>query len=872
MIPFFYIENIRFIAAVWAAHTLAYFGLLKKMGIDGRWALIPVAAEGKMARIHFLSLRVFLQSVLTACLFLGASFYVGEDSMFSVIFWMAGGFLYGIFLLRLIWRICKSFGKSLPFRIFAMFFPYLCLLILGYGRSTFQGAPDFPIRRAPLPIRILRAAMVFLITAAEFITLVAVVSFLSIRENPPRIVSEQFAREGIEKAAGIREQGGIVRREDVMDKGTLETALAARSRDRYYPDHSGDKNVVVMEYFIATDLETRAGMASINIDQIREATKEGSGLTFVVQAGAAKYMFTDGMEDGSCARYRIKDGEIEKVLDLDPSTCMTEGKSLSDFIRWTGENYPADRYMLVLWDHGGGFPMGYGMDQLNSREDGEETMPCSDIVEAVRDGGIKFDLIGFDTCLMQDIDLACSLEPYADYFLASEETESGYGWNYSLGFSRLAAEPGMSTEDFGALMVSSFDPYNTKLRDGEKDTSSTLSLVDMTLVRPAHEKLEHLFEKEKYAIRESPENYANIAIAGAGAYAFLAEYQLDLVDYLEKLSQLDYGNRILSEEEYRELTDAARACVVLRNENSNKGVNGMAFCFPVKSMENYGDTHKQYEKLGLDAQKSMSDDFFSIMACQRMKGEGGIPGPLMELLPDYTEEDWYVRGFEDYDTANTFVDIPLKDTGAGYQIELPEKAWKSIVDCQTVAYLRTEEGRMYLGSDHIGSLDENENPLVAVDGTWPHIGGALICYNAEPVRETDEGTVFSGTTKALLNGKNEIELRIECDPVNTEEGQPAEGHITGYELTDDLFAFSARGMRNLEAGDTLEFLFDFYDDEGELIKTDTWGKKVYVTSDRRIAVTDDPLGECDIQFGGMLTDVYQRTFLTELLDAHADGG
>ena len=76
-------------------------------------------------------------------------------------------------------------------------------------------------------------------------------------------------------------------------------------------------------------------------------------------------------------------------------------------------------------------------------------MPTSEIVEAVKYSGVKFDLIGFDTCLMQNFDLAYKLEPYADYFLASEETESGFGWNYTLGFSELAMNPGMSTADFG---------------------------------------------------------------------------------------------------------------------------------------------------------------------------------------------------------------------------------------------------------------------------------------------------------------------------------------------------------------------------------------------------------------------------------------
>jgi hypothetical protein len=610
-------------------------------------------------------------------------------------------------------------------------------------------------------------------------------------------------------------------------------------------------------------------MASINIAQIREATKEGTGLTVVMQAGAAKYMFTDGMEDSSCARYTVSGGKIEKVMDLDPATCMAEGESLSDFIRWTKENYPADRYMLVLWDHGGGFPLGYGMDQLNERADGEQIMPCSDLVEAVRDGGVQFDLIGFDTCLMQDIDLAYSLEPYTDYFLASEESESGYGWNYTLGFSELAKNPGLGTEDFGTYMIASFDPYNTILREGEVDTGSTLSLLDMTYVAPARKKLDTLFDEEKKAIGEDSDNYANISIAASGAYAFNGKIQLDLIDYLERLAGMDYDNNILTDAQYKEITDAVKACVVVRNGNSASGINGLAFCFPAKELSSYSPTYEQLSAMGLENEKSMCDDYFSIMATQQMKTRDS-ESFLSQLEIDYTQEPWYVKGFEDYDTAEAFIDIPLKDTGAGYQIELPDKAWKTIVDCQVAVYMRTNEGRMYLGSDHIGALDEDGHPMVALENSWPHIGGALISYNAGQPRETEEGTIFSGTTRALLNGKKEIELFIECDPVKEDSDQPAEAHIVGYQLVDDPFAFMEKGMETLEAGDTLEFLFDFYDDEGKLVKTDTYGKKVRVLRDNGVSVADEPFGECDLQFGGMLTDIYRRVFLTETLETHVE--
>ena len=811
-------------------------------------------------------MRSFYQAALSAVVFLAASLYVGSHSYFSILFWLAGFLLYSIFLMRLNWRICKSFNMGVPFRILTVLFPIPCLLIMGFGKAQFT-APTFRIDQAPKLVRYLLNAAVFLITAAEFVVLIAVVGFLSIREHTPRPLVEYLIRDNNEKIGSVTDQGEVVRREDVMDAGAIDAAASQRSRDYFYPDHSADQNVVVMEYVIATDLEASRGLASINIEQIRNATKQGSDMTFVLQTGAAERMFTSGMEDGSYARYQVNDGKIEKVLDLDPSTCMTEKESLSDFIRWTKDNYPADRYMLVLWDHGGGLTYGYGYEQLNKRADGDNSMPTGEIAEAVKDGGVQFDLIGFDTCLMQDFDLAYRLEPYADYFLASEESESGFGWNYTLGFSELAKNPGLSTEEFGTYMISSFDPYNAIMKDGNADTESTLSLLDMTYVTAAHKKLDTLFASEKIAIGESPDNYANISIAASGAYTFQGSLQVDLIDYLDRLAGMDYDNEILTDEQYKDLIDSIKACVVVRNANSGAGVNGVAFCFPTKALSSYTPTYHQLDAMGLEAEKSMCDDYFSIMASQQAKARNN-DSFMSEFAADYTKEPWYVKGFEDYDTAEAFIDIPLKDTGSGYQIQLPDKVWKTVVDCQVAVYMQTKEGRIYLGSDHVGALDENGNPMVALENSWPHIGGALICYNAAQARETEDGTVFSGSTRAILNGKTAINIFIECDPVKEISDQPMEAHIVGYEMVNDPLAFMRKGLQELEAGDTLQFVFDFYDNEGNLVKTDAYGKKVRVLRNNEIAVKDEPFGECDLQFGGMLTDIYQRTFITEMLETH----
>ena len=87
-------------------------------------------------------------------------------------------------------------------------------------------------------------------------------------------------------------------------------------------------------------------------------------------------------------------------------------------------------------------------------------------------------------------------------------------------------------------MVASFDPYNTASKDGETDTQSTLSLLDMTYVKPAHEKLDQLFAEEKRAIEESSDNYANISIAASGAYTFMGRTQIDLISLANDVERL----------------------------------------------------------------------------------------------------------------------------------------------------------------------------------------------------------------------------------------------------------------------------------------------------------------------------------------------
>ena len=858
----------------WAIQAITYYFLLKKMDLRKWTCLIPPLADREFSKILFKRMSNFYRPFLVSVVFLIAAYYLGRSEETSLLYLVAVFIIYGIFLLRLHYRLARSFGKGRFFSVLTALIPTLFLLIIGLGRSRFTRPVFKQIARSKAGIWLSRAIN-GLITVAEVAVVILAVGFWTVRTLPPRPLANYLLNDVYEKTGNLEVTGEecLTREETMGSDAELIDSLPV-SRGYFAPDHSGDKNVVVMEYIIGSNLENTTGLATANIRMMQDATKQGDALTFVLEAGGSGRWFTDGIEDGTYGRYTVSGGKVECAELLPDDLCMTEPKALLDFITWAKKTYPADRYMLVLWDHGGGVPSGFGQDSLNDRTDTEDysSMRVSEIVDAIKKSGVTFDVIGFDACLMQNIETAKALEPYADYYLASEETEGGYGWYYTAGFGQLARDPGLSSEAFGRSMIASYDVFNTALNDGTPDTLGTLSFVDLTRIRPAAEQLDAIYEKAHAAILKDSEDYAEIALAANNTFTFTGDFQIDLVDFLEKLDDADIDDSICTSGEREDLIRALKAAIVFRNGNSSEDANGLAFTFPYKDIYYYGDEEKELRVLSEDKQRSLLSDIFSIIAVQKRKALDDPEMTLFQLilsedLDDYTEEDWYVEGFEDYDTTAMLVDIPLTETDDGYAIQLPEKTWKIIADCQTLAYMETEDGlRRYLGSDHIGGEDANGHPTVDMNDTWITIDGQFVCYESKTLRETAEGDVYTGDVQALLNDDEEIVLHVEWDPETPDRTEPIYGHVTGFDYVDNSFAFMEKGSEKLEPGDRIEFLFDCYDEQGNYVDTEIYGKAVTVKTMERLKATDTPLPAGAYSFLGRLTDVYQRDMLTETVD------
>ncbi|MEN8172561.1 MAG: clostripain-related cysteine peptidase [Chloroflexota bacterium] len=180
--------------------------------------------------------------------------------------------------------------------------------------------------------------------------------------------------------------------------------------------------------------------------------------------------------------YVTQDSDLERinsqfVQDLG-EVDMGSGDTLVDFIHWATSNFPADRYVLILSDHGMGWPGGWS-DPAPGGSDGSQTPLASRLGQnmylneldhalgtALQLSGIgKLDLIGMDACLMSQLEVYTALHPHAHYAVASEEVEPGLGWAYAGFLGALTENPGMSTADLGKLIVQSYIDDDQRIVD-----------------------------------------------------------------------------------------------------------------------------------------------------------------------------------------------------------------------------------------------------------------------------------------------------------------------------------------------------------------------------------------------------------------------
>jgi hypothetical protein len=190
----------------------------------------------------------------------------------------------------------------------------------------------------------------------------------------------------------------------------------------------------------------------------------------------------DGNWSSTKRFYITQDDDLQRVgsqqvADLGEVN-MSDGATLVDFVTWAVETFPADKHVLILSDHGMGWPGGWSDPDPGGRGDsgiplssqlGDELylMELDEALEEIlaRTGLEGFELIGMDACLMGHLEVFSALAPHARYAVASQETEPALGWAYTGFLEALKRNPDIDGAGLGRLIVDSYIEDDQRIVD-----------------------------------------------------------------------------------------------------------------------------------------------------------------------------------------------------------------------------------------------------------------------------------------------------------------------------------------------------------------------------------------------------------------------
>lgn len=681
-----------------------------------------------------------------------------------------------------------------------------------------------------------------------------------------------------------------------------DRTVSPSAREKYTQlSGDGSDTVTVMVYVCATDLESRAGMATADLNEMLKATLDDERVNLIVETGGTTQWRNNTIPSGKNMIYRVTSGGLETLVSNIGKRSMVEPDTLGTFIQFCAKNFPADRNILILWDHGGGSITGYGYDEQYPNA----SMTLDEIDQALSSGGTKFDCIGFDACLMATLETAVVAERYADYLLASEAVEPGTGWYYTNFLSRLSADTGMSTVDLGKIVADDFVAASQK---ASADSTATLSLIDLAeLSGTLPEALGAFSSSTTQLIDEN--GYATVSGARGQARDFSTSVninQIDLIHFAQNLGT----------DEAAALVDALRGAVKYNRSSQNiTHANGVSIYFPSGRVSGVNTALNTYEKIGMDdayadcvksfasvstvgqaastgtgspldvllggsGTSSAGSDMLTALLSTLASSAGGSTGSggsssagadLVSLLASSLRSGAYaaegisdddlafldensVRAAATYLTENRLdaADLVVTEKNGQKVLALTEEQWSLVSTLEMNVFLDDGAGYIDLGLDNLVEYNDSGGLIMEYDGTWLALNGQIV-----PVYFVSQDTVGNETTiteriPALLNGER-VEIMLVFD------SESPYGRVLGASPQyDAALGTSAKGLIEIKEGDKLDFLGDYYSYDGEYQDTYYIGEQMTVSGE--LELWNLSVGSNKAVMTYRVTDIYGNSY------------
>ena len=666
--------------------------------------------------------------------------------------------------------------------------------------------------------------------------------------------------------------------------GRLNTSVAPEAREkRTKLLGNGRDTATIMVYMCGTDLESRSGMGTSDLQEMLAADL-GQNINLLVYTGGCKGWKNNLVSSSVNQIWQIRDGGMVCLQKDLGSVSMTNPDTLTGYIQWCAKNYPADRYELIFWDHGGGSISGYGYDEKFASSG---SMGLSGINTALKNAGVTFDFIGFDACLMATAETALLLAPYADYLIASEETEPGVGWYYTNWLTEFGKNPSKPTIEIGQKIVDDFVDVCAQKCRGQLTTLSVIDLAELEKTLPA--KLTQFSQSASQLIQAK--EYQTVATARSHTREFAQSSRIDQIDLVHLAQNLGTA-------EGKALADTLLSAVKYNRTSSNMtNAYGISIYFPYQKLSNVDRAVASYQQIGMDAAYARCIQQFASLEVSGQAASGGTASPLPSLLGtlgggggavdaaavSQLLEAFLGGGFGrvsgltgdntaflsdraldmeetvQYLTENSFNPGALAWT-AGEDgtpvITLSEEQWGLVQDLELNLFYDDGEGYLDMGLDNVFEFDENGGLLGVCDGTWLAIDGQPVAYYHTATVDDGTNYAITGRVPVLYNGQR-AELLLAFD------NERPYGYVSGVRAVyaEGETSTVAKSDIELQPGDTLEFLCDYYSYDGDYQDSYLIGEPITVTGEE-LAISNVPLEGGVLRATYRFTDLYNQRWWT----------
>ncbi|MBE5903100.1 MAG: zinc-ribbon domain-containing protein [Pseudobutyrivibrio sp.] len=581
----------------------------------------------------------------------------------------------------------------------------------------------------------------------------------------------------------------------------------------------------LMIYIVGSNLESGpyGGAASRDIKEMLKADIPDN-CNVVLQCGGAKEWENKDIPDGEVTIFTIRDGKLNKEKSLGKTTMTQEG-DLSEFIKYSKENFPAENYSLILWDHGGGIPIGFGMDELSN--DPEDFIYDYEIRDELDKAGVDFDAVIFDACNMCTLEMGLCLKDHAKYMVGAESYVNNKGIYYT---------------DWLGMLDGDAQAFSEKIvQDYMADISSDGLVGSMSVIR-----LDYITDVYDAYINYVGDIADNVENGGFAAYAKArgncGSFEgIDSVDLIALATAYDTDNAST-------LINSAVNAVSYTESDFAYGHGLMVYC-PFEIVEAYDIGREAFVELNYDNEITDFYDKFvsaelSLMGQSYVSSYGG---------------DWYTTAYADHVSSSGGVSsnsIGLVETDDYYAVELSDSDWEVIDHVALTVAVESDGEYLILGQDYTYQTDSQGRLALVDPEAWTFVNGNIASYYCVDYYSDPESEEWSqmGYIPCTINGEGAL-LYVYYDDKHPE------GTIQGYTTYDFDTEEEGAYLYDLRSDDEIDLVFYVLSDAGDTYYTTM--DEPFLASELELSYSSIDLNEYTTLGYYTIYDVYGNEYETD---------